>query len=442
MPGQNEDVRRLSLYLQSTIPNALFHLNHQGIVTVAQFGVMPGNVDSEKAQKAIGFSAREGAKLVFSPGKYNFSGRLLLTDYINIEAKGALFLLTGKTIGGGFIQIIGANFDDPNPWKIKNIRWSGGTIDCGKIAGENGFACSSCEDVLIENVRIQNGRMLFEKNEPNKGGRGITFHPGSQNCTAFNCHIIDFDIGLDSSSKTRDKKVLSGWRTRNINFTNCLIENCGVCGFAAEQVNKPALTALVTQDITLSGCEFIDCASGIGYKKIGRTYTNTPICGVMNGGFAVGVTIVGCKIRNDSQHKPHSVIRGSFRLSSFDLQVDVDNSDILISARPHEIENFSSSPRIHDYIDGTNVLSGWNQGNVYRIFFIFKSCSALISGHEPAGVNAFHFIRSCRFDITVFRRGGRFNETYVENSFDKTNYSEFVDVHGGTRKSFFHNNQE
>jgi len=238
----------------------------------------------------------------------------------------ATIKLNGFGAGGHIVEINGDKTDISNPIPVKNIHWDGGNIDGTGFLGVNGFGIEAAENIYISNVEVNN----CKRDISIEGGRAFTCHPASRNVTVIGCRAYNCSTGLDSGTKADALDGITDnlkQRTRNINFTNCLVIECEYSGFNIEQSNNPANIDLISQDITVSGCQFINC---------GTNWTNR---GIINGNRATNLNFVDCTIYNDAAHPVGSVFRGSFHKSTFKARVQVDTFTNLVSAIPTEPVN-------------------------------------------------------------------------------------------------------
>jgi hypothetical protein len=320
----------------------------------------------------------------------------------------ATIKLNGFGSGGHIVEINGDKTSISNPIPVKNIHWDGGVIDGLGFLGVNGFGIEAAENIFITNTVVNN----CKRDVSIEGGRAFTCHPASRNVTVIGCRAYNCSTGLDSGTKA---DALDGvtdnlkQRTRNINFINCLVEECEYSGFNIEQANNPANIDLIAQDVTVSGCQFINC---------GTNWTNR---GIINANRATNLTFVDNTIYNDAAHPVGSVFRGSFHKSTFKVRVQVDTFTDLVSASPTEpVNGIDTGDAGHP--------NGTMQGNRFDISLWWNVINgALFKATDYAGTSI--DLQQRNYFIVKLYAEKQFTGTMVSGGTHFTNVAEVHDTY-------------
>ncbi|MEH7504142.1 hypothetical protein V7152_19370 [Neobacillus drentensis] len=325
----------------------------------------------------------------------------------------ATIKLIGFGEGGHIVGINGNKNDMSEPDTVKNISWEGGIIDGNNISGVNGFGIEAAEDIYISNVKVINCR----RDEVKEGGRGITCHPGTRNVTVIGCHIINCSTGLDTGTKADSLMGVDTLkqRTRNINFTECLVEKCEYSGFNIEQANEPTNLSIISQDVTVRSCQFVNCGSNWDRR------------GIINANKATNLNFIDCTIFNDVNYPVDSVFRGSFHKSNITAKVQVDSFRHLVSAVPHK--------QVNGIDQGSKGLSGTMEENHFDISLWWKNVKGALIHTNDYTNQSIDLMWKNYFVIKLYG-GQQFNGNMVNGATHFTNTAEIHDVYNNRSVKF------
>jgi hypothetical protein len=339
-----------------------------------------------------------------------------ITNNKKIIAIGSKIKLNGFGSGGHIVEINGDKTNISNPIPVVNISWEGGLIDGTGYLGCNGFGIEAAENILISNVEVDN----CKRDIAIEGGRGFTCHPASRNVTVIGCRAYRCSTGFDSSTKA---DALDGvtdnlkQRTRNINFINSIANECEYSGFNIEQSNNPANIDLISQDVTVSGCQFINC---------GSNWTNR---GIINANRATNLTFVDCTIYNDVNFPVGTVFRGSFHKSTIKAKVQVDTLMNLIDSTPTQPVNGI------DTGDAT-YPNGAMQDNRFDISYYWKNISGVLFAATDYAGTSIDLMNRNYFIVKLYNETTQFTANMISGGTHYTNVAEVHDTYNNRYARF------
>ncbi|MMY10022.1 hypothetical protein EGA02_19045, partial [Salmonella enterica] len=225
-------------------------------------------------------------------------GVYLCSDFFSIPSHsriycdpGAVFKLTGSTNLGGF-AVTGIN-NQVQPELCEDVVTYNMTLDCSRIAGENGI-----NGVICKNIRHYNPTVLNTLYDSVKlGGRAFQFEGGKiEDVNIFNPIIQNCSIGINSQGIPDVLK-----NVRALSYHSVAMLNVDIPFNIDSQISTPMENTSSSMSTSVFGASLHNCGRITG--GYGTAATNPDLGGgIVCGDRGYGLYIDGLRVINDDSY--------------------------------------------------------------------------------------------------------------------------------------------
>ncbi|EAV2657682.1 hypothetical protein EZK26_10405, partial [Salmonella enterica] len=381
-------------------------VNHERI-SALDLGVKgDGVTDDITAIRAALITAATVKRAIHFP-----DGVYLCSDFFSIPSHsriycdpGAVFKLTGSTNLGGFV-VTGMN-NQVQPELCEDVVTYNMTIDCSRIAGENGINGVTCK-----NIRHYNPTVLNTLYSPVKlGGRAFQFEGGKiEDVSIFNVTIQNCSVGINSQGLPDVSK-----NVRALSYHSISMLNVDIPFNIDSQISNPTDNTASSMSTSVFGASLHNCGRITG--GYGTAASNPDLGGgIVCGDRGYGLYIDGLRVINDDSYGGiGAIIKGQFfGVAVHNLEFYGRYSITLIDNSPVGFGNPSQASYPSQIsIDGrvyTDLDYIWTASDV----------SAIGNGRVRLGVNIPIATLSHLFDV----HAGGSTSAWIELINTNTNYS-------------------
>ncbi len=248
--------------------------------------------DVTAIREALITAATARRAIHFPDGVYLCSDFFSIPSYSRIYCDpGAVFKLTGSTNLGGFV-VTGFN-NQGHPELCEDVVTYNMTLDCSRIAGENGI-----NGVICKNIRHYNPTVLNTLYDSVKlGGRAFQFEGGViEDVSIFNVTIQNCSIGINSHGIPDVSK-----NVRALSYYSVSMLNVDIPFNIDSQIYNPTINTASSMSTSIFGANLHNCGRITG--GYGTAVTNQDLGGgIICGDRGYGLYIDGLRVINDDSY--------------------------------------------------------------------------------------------------------------------------------------------